>query len=163
MVFLIALAVVSGVMAATAQVWMTGERRAKEQELLFAGNQFREALAAYYRNSPGGAVRYPQKLDDLLEDNRYATARRYLRKIFADPMTGKPNWELMRLPDGGIIGVHSVSDVEPIKKTGFRAADFELQNKSKYSEWTFMYLGVETSQAGSQQAPAAAGRGRTGR
>jgi type II secretory pathway pseudopilin PulG len=165
--FMIALAIIAGVMAATAQVFATSERRAKEEDLLFAGNQFRHALAAYYRNSPGGAVKYPTKLEDLLEDNRYPEARHYLRKIYTDPMTGNSEWGLTKLADGSIIGVHSLSDQEPIKQGGFRPADTDLQNKHKYSEWEFMYVGVESAPAGTgtgtgtqQQRPSNSGRGR---
>ena len=160
--FVIALAVINGLMAATAEVWLSAQRREKEQELLFVGNEFRQALAAYDKGTPGGAAQnQPKHLEELLKDNRYPNTKRYLRQIYADPMTGKTEWGLVRLPDGGIIGVHSLSEKEPFKKTGFRLADAALQDKTKYSEWTFMNIGQTSSVQ--QQAPASDDRRKSGR
>ena len=119
------------------QVWQTVQKREKEDELLFVGDQFRRALRLYYANSPGSA-RYPVRLEDLLKDPRYPNVRRYLRKIYRDPITGSAEWGLLKGPGDLIIGVYSLSDEEPLKKTGFRLVDRSFEEKSKYSEWVFV-------------------------
>jgi len=43
-------------------------QREKEKELLYVGDQFREAIALYYQRTPGTVKRYPEKLEELLED-----------------------------------------------------------------------------------------------
>jgi len=123
-------------LAGAGEVWHTTSQREKEKELLFVGNQFRQALALYLQNSPG-AQRYPQRLEDLLEDPRHPNVRRYLRQIFVDPMTGKADWGLIRQPGGGIIGVHSLSDARPYKVANFAVGEEDLAGSLRYSDWRF--------------------------
>ena len=152
---LIAVALFGVVLAATGMVWQTVARREKERELLFVGNQFRRAIQLYYETTPGGvARRYPASLDDLLKDNRQPSTQRYLRKIYVDPMTRSAEWGLVPAPGGGILGVYSLSEEVPIKSGNFAYADRDFENKSKYSEWKFLYVaGSAPSQkpAASQQ------------
>lgn len=154
---LIAVALFGVVLAATGMVWQTVARREKERELLFVGNQFRRAIQLYYETTPGGvARRYPLSMDDLIKDNRQPSTQRYLRKIYVDPMTSKTEWGLVPAPGGGILGVYSLSDDAPIKSGNFAYADRDFENKSKYSEWKFLYVPtVAPSQqpAVSQQPP----------
>lgn len=119
------------------QVWQTMQKRAKEDELLYVGDQMRRALANYAASAAGGQ-RYPQSLEDLLKDPRLPAARRYLRKIYPDPMTGRPDWGLVKGPGDAIMGVYSMSEEEPLKKTEFRFADRDFEGKMKYSEWVFI-------------------------
>jgi type II secretory pathway pseudopilin PulG len=126
-------------LVATAEVWHTAQQREKEQELLFVGNQFRQAIKAYNEHTPPMASRYPAKLEDLLEDPRYPSTQRYLRKIYLDPISGSTKWELVKGPGGEIFGVHSRSGKEPIKKSGFSSMDKSFENKKKYADWVFMY------------------------
>lgn len=131
---------ISGVlMAATGVNWHTAAQRDKERELLFAGDQFRRAIGLYYERSPGGAKAFPRTLDDLLQDKRYPTVQRYLRKIYRDPITGKGDWGLVAAPGGGIMGVYSLSEDAPFKRTGFRVADASLTDQSRYADWRFVY------------------------
>jgi type II secretory pathway pseudopilin PulG len=136
---LVAVAVVSAGLAATGEVWSHAHKREKEQELLFIGNQFRQAIAFYYEQTPGGAKHYPATLEDLLEDKRYPYPRRYLRKLYADPITGKPEWGLMQAPGGGIMGVYSLSNAEPVKKAEFGARNRVFHEATNYYEWRFFY------------------------
>lgn len=134
--------VVMGIgLVAVSEVWHTTLKRDKELELLFYGDQFRQAIALYYANTPGRAQRYPSKLEDLLKDPRFPGTKRYLRKLFFDPMTGDKNWGLVRDSAGGIIGVHSMSNEETIKKSNFKLADRFFQGKRQYSDWVFVYQG----------------------
>ena len=126
------------VLAAAADVWITSAKRDKEQELLFVGNQFRQAIKAYYEHTPPMAARYPAKLEDLLEDPRYPSTQRYLRKVYSDPINGT-KWGLVKGPGGEILGVHSRSGKEPIKKSNFSSMDKSFENKKKYADWVFMY------------------------
>lgn len=127
-------------MAAYGEIASHAAQREKEQELLFVGNQFRQAIGAYYERSPGGAKRYPRKLQDLLEDRRYPMAQRYLRKMYLDPMTGKPQWGEIPAQDGGIMGVYSLSESTPVKTAGFPARDITLEQTARYSDWHFSYV-----------------------
>src|SRR5262245_44395213 len=88
---LIAMALFGVALAATGEVWRTTAQREREQELLFVGNQFRTAFMNYYANTPAGKPRFPRTLDDLVEDSRFPVPRRHLRRVYADPMTGKPD------------------------------------------------------------------------
>jgi hypothetical protein len=77
-------------------------------------------------------------LEDLLQDPRSPGIRRYLRKIYPDPMTGSAEWGLINGPNGEIYGVHSLSEQEPLKKSNFGVADRQFEGMKKYSEWVFM-------------------------
>lgn len=136
---LILIAIMGVTLAGIGTVWSTTQQRLKEQQLLFVGKQFSRAITAYYSNSPGGVQQFPKKLEDLLLDKRYPNIERYLRKIFDDPMTGKHQWGLIMAADGSIIGVHSLSELTPIKTENF-GKDYEnFANKKHYSEWQFVY------------------------
>lgn len=125
-------------LAATGEVWQMTMKREKEEELLFVGNQFRNAITMYYYRTPGQMGRYPMSLEDLLKDPRYPATKRYLRKIYLDPVTNSTNWELIKGPNGEILGVHSASEDEPLKKSDFMLADQNFEGKTKYSDWVFM-------------------------
>jgi hypothetical protein len=120
----------SAMLAATGIIWSHERQRQKEQELLWIGNQFRDAIGLYYQRTPGAIKRYPGNLEDLLEDRRYLTVSRYLRQIYRDPMTGNAQWGLVPAPTGGIMGVRSVSTAKPIRRP---------DGASSYADWNFVY------------------------
>lgn len=134
---LIFVAIMSVGMAATAEVWHTEMQRDNEAQLLFAGDQFRNAIMMYYLHAPGAAGRFPGRLEDLLKDPRYPATRRYLRKIYTDPMTNSAKWGLLKGANGEILGVYSLSADEPLKKANFSIADQAFEGKTKYSDWVF--------------------------
>ena len=138
-VLLAVVAAMGFVLATAGEVWHTALKREKEQELLFVGDQFRRALNLYHQHTPGNARPYPLSLDDLLKDPRAPGVQRYLRKIYAYPLTGSTNWGLVKGPNGEIFGVHSLSEDEPLKKAGFSLADSRFEGRTKYSDWIFMY------------------------
>lgn len=112
-------------------------RREKEEQLLFAGDQIRRAILAYYNTiPPGGSRGLPQSLEALIEDRRFPTARQHLRRIYSDPMTGTADWELVTAA-GGIVGVHSRSLQAPLKKAGFPAPYLNFERAERYSDWIF--------------------------
>ncbi len=138
LLFFIAIIGITLAMAST--LWSFAQQREKERELLFIGHQFRHAIGLYYERTPGTIKRYPSRLEDLLEDNRYVTTQRYLRKIYRDPMTGTHQWGLVSAPTGGVMGVYSLSESVPIKTSNFSSEDSTLDSAKKYVEWQFFYL-----------------------
>lgn len=138
---LILVATLGAVGAAFGELTSHAAQRERERDLLFAGNEYRKAIASYYRHTPGAIKRYPASLADLLEDRRYPVPVRHLRRLYRDPVTGSANWGLLAAPEGGIRGVHSLSTEPPIKSGGFAYRDRALEGASRYSEWHFAYDG----------------------
>ena len=143
---LLLIALMGASLAGTGVLWSQVQQRQKERELLFVGDQFREAIARYYLNSPGPVKSYPSKLTDLLEDPRQPTTQRYLRKIYRDPVTGEADWELVTAPSGRIMGVHSRAAGRPIKQRNFRYRYRGFADKAHYSDWWFVYLPADNGQ-----------------
>ena len=145
------IAMMSFALTVVAQVWQTAQTRDKEEELLFVGNEIRRAIGMYVANRASN----PHSLDDLLKDPGFPGVRRYLRKIYRDPITGRAEWGLVK-PDGNsIVGVYSLSDAEPLKQSGFSLADQSFEAKKKYSEWVFVSKAAQGSPA-AQASPGAA-------
>ncbi len=134
-----AVAFIGVALAGTAEVWSQSRQREKEKQLLWIGNQFREAIGLYYQRTPGVAKRYPESLEELLEDKRYVNIQRYLRRIYQDPVTGKTNWGTVLAAEGGVKGVYSLSDKKPMKVAGFRAEETDFEKAHRYSDWRFIY------------------------
>jgi type II secretory pathway pseudopilin PulG len=135
---LIVIAVMGMGLAAFGELYSHAAQRDKEQELLFVGDQFRQAIASYYNRSPGAKV-FPQKIDDLLEDKRFPMPQHHLRKLYRDPVTGSTDWALVEAPGGGFMGVHSRSDDAPVKTGGFAVADEAFEGAEHYADWAFTY------------------------
>ena len=126
-------------LAAFGELYSHAAQREKERELLFVGEQFRNAIASYYNKSPGAKV-YPRKLEDLLEDKRFPMPQHHLRRVYRDPMTESIDWGVVETPDkAGIMGVHSRSEEAPIKTGNFNAAEASFEDAENYSKWTFTY------------------------
>ena len=122
---------VTGLGVATlGETWSRTRQREKEAELLWIGNQFKQAIAVYYERTPGGAKRYPEKLEDLLEDKRFLTTQHYLRRLYPDPITGKPDWDVIEAPGGGIMGIKSRSASRPVGL---------MSSAATYGGWQFTY------------------------
>jgi type II secretory pathway pseudopilin PulG len=151
---LVAIAIMAAGLAAVGEVAATAAKREKEAELLFVGNQFALAIAEYAASSPG-AAQYPQKLEDLLADKRYPNVRRYLRRVYADPMTGRADWGLIRGPGGGIVGVHSQSLEPPLKVGNFPGAYSSFTGATTYSAWRFDQGAAAGGQPAAGQKPGA--------
>ena len=77
---LVAIAIMGILMTMLLPYWQTVARREKEAELIFRGEQYVRAIELYQRQFPGA---YPDDLDFLIE-------QRFLRRAYADPMTGGP-------------------------------------------------------------------------
>ncbi|TLS17590.1 MAG: type II secretion system protein [Betaproteobacteria bacterium] len=118
----------------------TFEQREKEVELIYVGQQFRQAIGNYYQSTPGTLKRYPSKLEDLILDRRFVGIKRHLRRIYVDPFTCQSQWGLVKDGDGGIRGVYSLHDGQPIKQEQFREVDAGLAGAKSYREWQFVYV-----------------------
>lgn len=144
-------------------VWSTGSVRAKEAELIFAGDQFRNAIGQYYLRNQGRGDGFPRTLEALLEDPNQPVITRYLRKIYVDPMTGKAQWGLVKSPADGIMGVYSLALGKPIKQEGFSTDDAQFAGVQSYSDWKFVYNALAspdaTTQTNAQTTPAPATAG----
>lgn len=136
---LIIVAILGIVSATAAAVGSIVQRRSAEEELLFVGAQFRIALKSYYEATPRGSSPYPLSLQALLKDPRFPTVVRHLRQIYADPITGRPDWVLLVTPGGEIVGISSASARRPIKVDRFPEPFETFAGKSSYSDWIFYY------------------------
>ena len=128
-------------LAAAGVVWEVRVRREKEADLLFIGNEFRRAIADYYRLTPQAAKELPQRLEDLVEDRRGLVTRRHLRRVYRDPLTGSAEWGLTQI-GGRISGVYSLAAGVPIRQGGFAAADARFEGARRYADWRFVADGV---------------------
>ena len=125
-------------MTATATLWSTAVQREKEQELLFIGNQYRQAIESFWQK-PSGIQRLPKNFDELLEDPRYPDTVRHLRKLYRDPMTGSTEWGTVKGNDGGITGVYSMSTEMPMKRGNFPVIYQDFKEAKSYQEWIFRF------------------------
>ncbi|UBM08037.1 type II secretion system protein [Cupriavidus metallidurans] len=132
---LIALLLMAIAMEGALDVWALQRQRQMEEELLFVGEQYRQAIQSYYL--VGRAL--PASIDDLLEDKRFPVPLHHLRRAYPDPMTGKADWKLL-IEGGRIYGVYSGSTAETIKRARFPRRYAEFANAKTYAEWQFFYV-----------------------
>lgn len=154
--FLVALTAAG--LAALGQAWSTAAQRERERELAFRGGEIARAMLSYQAAAPTPG-QFPASLDDLLEDRRGVTPRHHLRRLYADPFTGQPDWVLVPEPGqpGRYSAVHSRS-TQPL----LRAAAPDGTPTPTAADLLFAARAYEggahrraPSQAASQAAPAA--------
>lgn len=87
-ILMIAVTVMSIMVAAAIPLWRTAIRRDKEEELIFRGLQYAEGMRTFQRRYG----RLPVRLEELVE-----TKPRCMRKLWADPITGKRDWVAIRV------------------------------------------------------------------
>lgn len=122
-------------LAAASTMWSTQSKRDKEAELLRIGAEFKQAILSYARSSPG-APEYPRSLQDLVQDPRFPTIKRHLRRIYADPFTGKADWGLVKLGDS-IVGIHSLAPGKPLKTANLGDDVASTEEAKSYADWKF--------------------------
>ncbi len=128
---------------AAAKQWKTMVQRDLEADLLTKGIEIQNALTLYSNKMKAGRVVpgevYPQSLADLTR-----LPNPYLRKVYRDPiMHGE--WEYLRAPNGGIMGVRSKSRAEPIRKHEFPLAVRHFDGKKSYYDWVFQHPNPSSS------------------
>ena len=134
-----------------ATIWHTASLRDREVELLYVGNAYRRAIERYYLAGPR---QYPRTLEALVKDPRTPTTQRYIRRLYADPMTHGTEWGIVKAPDGGIMGVYSRSEEEPIKKANFNLRDRDFRTAKTYADWKFIYTPAQQTGAKPAATPA---------
>lgn len=143
-------------LGAAGSLWKTESQRVKENELLFVGEAYRQAIRSYY-TAPGPAKQYPKRLEDLLLDTRQTQLTRHLRKLYPDPMTGKTEWGLIQDTESQQIrGVYSLAPGKPWKQQGFDARQKGFENAENYTAWQFVVTGTLPTPSPGSKAPVAA-------
>lgn len=140
-----------------AKQWKAMVQRELEADLLSKGIEIQNALALYSATMKAGRVTpgevYPQSLAELTR-----LPKPFLRKAYADPMS-HGDWEYVRSPTGGIMGVRSKSRGTPFKKHDFPLVVRHLEGRATYYDWTFQHPNPSTASvlpaAASPSVPAA--------
>lgn len=134
---LAAVALISVGLSVVGPLWADSARRDKEQELLRIGGLYAHAIASYYVQSPGSVKQYPERLEELLADDRFWGTKRHLRKLYPDPMDPSVPWGLVRDGHGHIRGVYSQSERKPFLQSARNLGLLRLAAAERYSDWRF--------------------------
>ncbi len=123
--------------SAAARQWTVMVQREKEADLMAKGIEIQNALALYSASMKIGRIMptemYPNSLTELTR-----TPKPFLRRVYQDPISGG-EWEYMRAPTGGIMGVRSKSKVKPIKERDFPLAVRHFEGRKTYHDWIFQH------------------------
>lgn len=87
-ILMIAVFAISIGLLIAAPVWRTELQRDKEDELIFRGRQYVEAVRLYLIKHP---AMYPASLNDLLEE-------KCLRRLYREPLTKSGEWLMILAP-----------------------------------------------------------------
>lgn len=88
---IVVITVLNIVVAAALPLWSTAMKREREEELVFRGLQYAEAIRIFQRRFG----RLPVRLEELIE-----VEPRSIRQLWTDPMSGKNDWGLIINPGG---------------------------------------------------------------
>lgn len=135
---LVAMALMGLALLAASENAATSRQRGREQELLFVGDQYRQAIERFYFAAPPGTPRLlPVSVEQLLLDDRYPQPVQHLRRVYLDPFTGEP---LLWVRQGDrLMGVHSAARVAPLMRANFRAPYGGFSAASDVSQWVFIF------------------------
>ncbi len=138
-----AIVLISLSMTVAAKQWKTMVQRELEADLLAKGIEIQSALALYSTTMKAGRVVpgeiYPNSLADLTRP-----PRPFLRKVYPDPV-GHGEWELLRAPTGGVMGVRSKSKAKPIRTVNFPPEVRHFEGRQSYRDWIFQYPNPSSS------------------
>jgi type II secretory pathway pseudopilin PulG len=162
---------VLGMTAALAgSTWSFVARRERESELMYIGREYRLAIERYRADHAGQPQPYPSRLEQLLGNREGLVVKRYLRRLYPDPIdTGLP-WVLLTTPQGGIVGLHSASARAPLRRQALYADEtIDFAAAKSYRDWVFSArspaaakdeaAGTAASAASSATSAAASGAG----
>jgi hypothetical protein len=107
---LLAVALTSAALASVAEQTSLSAERQRTVHALWIREQYRIAIDSYAAVGDGTGRRGPERLEQLLRDERGGVVRRHLRTLYPDPFTSSPDWILVRRSDGSIAGVRSRID-----------------------------------------------------
>jgi type II secretory pathway pseudopilin PulG len=144
--FLMFAIVLIGITTTTAaKQWKAIVQREQEADLLTKGIEIQNALALYSSTKKAGRVVpgevYPPSLEELTR-----LPKPFLRKAYLDPIT-HGEWEYLRGPSGGIMGVRSKSAAEPFRKHEFPSAVRHFDGRKTYRDWVFQHPNPSTASA----------------
>jgi len=143
-----------------AKQWKAVVQRELEADLLAKGIEIQNALALYSATIKAGRVMpgevYPQTLADLTR-----LPKPYLRKVYLDPV-GHGEWEYVRAPTGGIMGVRSKSREKPFRQRDFPLPVRHFEGRRTYYEWVFQHPSPSSAPIVQQRGRASAGGTVTG-
>ena len=134
---LFAVAALGVLLTVAGRVWLTDMRREREAELLFVGREYVNALSRYSAATPAGGANQPERLDQLLLDDRQPATVRHLRRLYRDPLTGRPEWGLIKAGNR-IVGVYSLGAGVPVKQAGFSGTESAFNGAKSYADWRFV-------------------------
>lgn len=136
-ILLLATVVILGItMQSLAIVTSTQQQREKENELIFRGLAYKQAIISYKTSGPQKGV-LPRNLEDLLLDRRFPSAKHHIRSLYPDPFSHTGEWRVLRLESGEIYGVASKGEGRPKKRKGFPEGLEEFENATSYADWVF--------------------------
>jgi hypothetical protein len=138
-----AIVLISLSMTVAAKQWKTMIQRELEADLLAKGIEIQSALALYSTTMKAGRVVpgeiYPNSLADLTRP-----PKPFLRKIYPDPV-GHGEWEILRAPTGGVMGVRSKSKAKPIRTVNFPPMVRHFEGRQSYRDWIFQHPNPSSS------------------
>jgi hypothetical protein len=109
----------------------TTAKRAIEEQIIFEGRAYRDAIARYW--AFGDEPAYPASLDDLLNDPRDGSVR-HIRKLY-----NPDGWRAEYGADGGIQGVFPNRTDAPLKQSGFPVDLSDFGGAATYEAWVFRF------------------------
>ena len=127
-------------------VWETQLQREREEELIFRGKQYVEAIRVFQMKNPGS---FPKTLDELIEE-------KCIRKLYKDPMSEDGEWNIILLsqeiaakPKAGVQKVlvapySALSAVQNPRIIGVVSASSKksikiYNDQETYDKWLFFY------------------------
>ncbi len=81
--------------------WQTELQREKEEELIFRGRQYAEAVRIYVQKNPG---RYPASLKELLD-------KKCIRRLYRDPFALDGQWNVILISGQAAAGRQAAQEV----------------------------------------------------
>jgi type II secretory pathway pseudopilin PulG len=93
-ILVVAITVLNILVAAAIPLWRTAIKREKEEELISRGFQYAEAIRVFQHRYG----RMPARLEELME-----VKPRCIRRLWADPITGKQDWVPIRVGTPGAV------------------------------------------------------------
>jgi type II secretory pathway pseudopilin PulG len=146
-ILMVAIAVLSIGLLVVIPVWETQIQREREEELIFRGKQYVEAIRLYQIKYPG---RFPESLDKLLEE-------KCIRKLYSDPMTKDGDWniilhhegptsqkrgttvqKIMIAPQSALSNLDNPQILGVVSKSTKRSIKI-IQDQETYDKWLFFY------------------------
>lgn len=129
-----------------APLWQTEIRRDMEDELIFRGKQYVEAVRLFTLKYPG---RFPSTLEELLEE-------KCIRKLYEDPMVESGEWnvilstgraagsqgravqEVLVAPQNALSGIQNARILGVVSSSTERSIKIYYEQES-YDTWLFYY------------------------